>query len=1055
VLLAAVLGALVLLGALFAGDSVKATLKRGAEERIGRVDHIFTGGDRFFRGALADELKGVEAAPLIMLEGTVTAQGSGRAIGKVQVLGVDERFWSLGPAGPLVGEAGLATPGAREFFVNDHLAGSLGLKAGDAAVLRFAKPSLLSQDAPLSGDSEEGITMRGTVGQVVGAEAFGRFSMVASQLPQATVFVPIERLQEEIGYPGKVNMLLVRNPDGREAAQTEKLIGDTMKLADYGVTLVDVPLAQAVEIRTERIFFDDRVAEVVTTGFPEAEPVVTYLANTIAAKGKEIPYSMVTGTTREAAPFLPEAMQDDGIVLNDWAAADLGAAVGDEVELRYFVVAGGNRLEEASATFTVAGVVPMDGLAADRTWMPGFPGVAEAEDAKDWSPGMPLDLTRIRDQDEKYWDDHRGTPKAWVTAERGAGMWGSRWGTFTGFRAPGAGRGEIEAGLLARLTPAVAGLGVRDFRGEGMQAAKSPVDFAGLFGSMSFFLIVAAVALTALLFRFNVEQRNAESGLLAAIGVPARRVLRWRMAEGLCVVVLGSALAIPLATAYTQGILRFLETIWNTGSGGRLFEFHVDRVTAAGGLVSFLVLVMLTVWLTVRKQAKRSANLRLEAGTEEVSFGRTNRSLVVAIACLVLGLGAMLSAGAIGPQGAFFLAGFLVLLAGLFLCRWRWGQGGGGVVTAGALAALNRVRRPMRSLVVVGTLASGVFLVVAVAAFRKDTSKAELERAGGSGGFSLWVETTRSLGRGSDDLGEETDYFELGKDAVKPGAVQPFRIGAGEDGNCFNLNAVARPRLLATDVAVLAERESFTIKKVGEGMEKSWSVLAGGDVMRAFVDETTMMWVLKAKVGDRITYEDEWGQPFEVEIAGTLKDSVFQGSFVVDEAKLVERFPSGGGYRLFLAEAEDADGMRAEIQKSLADAGVRVEKSLERLEAFHGVENTYIAIFHLLGGLGVVLASAGLGLVTARNLQERRGEFVLMKTIGIPDAVTRSVVFREVGSLIAWGVGIGLVAALVAIGPNLAVNDPVKAVGWVMVLAGVTAVNAWVWSWVGWRAGRG
>ena len=50
---------------------------------------------------------------------------------------------------------------------------------------------------------------------------------------------------------------------------------------------------------------------------------------------------------------------------------------------------------------------------------------------------------------------------------------------------------------------------------------------------------------------------------------------------------------------------------------------------------------------------------------------------------------------------------------------------------------MNRVRRPMRSLVVVGTLVSGVFLVVAVAAFRKDTGKAELERNGGSGGFAL------------------------------------------------------------------------------------------------------------------------------------------------------------------------------------------------------------------------------------------------------------------------------------------------------------------------------
>ena len=39
--------------------------------------------------------------------------------------------------------------------------------------------------------------------------------------------------------------------------------------------------------------------------------------------------------------------------------------------------------------------------------MPDFPGVADAEDSSDWDAGMPLDLDRIRDKDEKYWDERR------------------------------------------------------------------------------------------------------------------------------------------------------------------------------------------------------------------------------------------------------------------------------------------------------------------------------------------------------------------------------------------------------------------------------------------------------------------------------------------------------------------------------------------------------------------------------------------------------------------------------------------------------------------------
>ncbi len=78
VLLGSVLGAMVLLGALFAGDSVKETLRRSAEARVGRVDFLFTGGDRFFR----EELAGVgNAAPVLLLKGQATAQGSGRGAG--------------------------------------------------------------------------------------------------------------------------------------------------------------------------------------------------------------------------------------------------------------------------------------------------------------------------------------------------------------------------------------------------------------------------------------------------------------------------------------------------------------------------------------------------------------------------------------------------------------------------------------------------------------------------------------------------------------------------------------------------------------------------------------------------------------------------------------------------------------------------------------------------------------------------------------------------------------------------------------------------------------
>jgi len=1049
VLAGASLGAMVLLGALLAGDSVKASLRQVAAARLGKVDAVLVGGERFFRSALADDLADAGAAPVLLVKATASAQRSGRALGGVQVLGLDRRFWRLGPGG-----SGDAPPKDREFFVNEHLARALDLGTGETLVLRFDKPGVIARDAPLAGKAAEVVALRGDVSEICGDARFGRFSLDTTQLPQATVFVPLERLQRALGLGGKANLLLLRNRKGKGRAELLESVNRRCTLADYGLTVEDLPLADAVEVRTSRIFFDRQVAAVIQKRFPAAQPVITYMANTIAANGRATPYSMVTAVDAGAAPFSPKTL--DGVVLNAWEAEDLGAKTGDEVSIDYYALDAGNRLVERSARLPVAGVVPLADLAADPRWMPDFPGVAAADHAADWDAGVPIDLKRIRDKDEAYWDAHRGTPKLFMPLAKGRELFGNRWGEFTALRVPAAlaSRDAVASGLRDAMTPAVAGLVLQDVGMQAQVAAASPVDFAGLLLGMSLFLMAAAVALTALLFRFHIEQRNRESGLLAALGIPPGKVLRWRLLEGLCVVAAGCGIGALLAVVYTRLLLGLLDTIWSGAGGQGLFRFHAEAATLSGGVAGFTCLMLLVIWLVTRKQARRSASLRLEAGTEEVVRAGAHAVPWWALAFALLGMAALTGSGAMGVAGAFFLAGFLFLLAGLAAYRWvlrRRLAAPCGELSARRLAELNCGRRAARSLVVVGSLASGVFLVVAVAAFRKHGGDEWKQRGSGAGGFAFWVETTRALNRGNGTNAAD-DVLELGTARSQFGHVLPLRIGAGDDASCFNLNNVARPRLLATDVASLAALGAFPIKQVLPGCAKSWNTLRKGSELRAFVDETTLQWVLKKRIGDRLIYQDEWGREFPVEIAGTLDDTVFQGSLVVDEARFLQHYPSADGPRLFLLESgADPEKGRESLQRALAEQGAMVTSTSERLAAFHGVENTYIAIFHLLGGLGVLVGSAGLGLVTARNLLERRHEFAIMHTVGISNEITRRVVCYETAQFIRWGLGIGLLAALVAILPTLSGAGFMKSLAWIGLLMGLVAANAWFWSWLGFR----
>ena len=54
-----------------------------------------------------------------------------------------------------------------------------------------------------------------------------------------------------------------------------------------------------------------------------------------------------------------------------------------------------------------------------------------------------------------------------------------------------------------------------------------------------------------------------------------------------------------------------------------------------------VLLTMLTIWLTTRKQAKRSASLRLEAASEEIIRSDKSKALWIAPLAALAGIGAL------------------------------------------------------------------------------------------------------------------------------------------------------------------------------------------------------------------------------------------------------------------------------------------------------------------------------------------------------------------------------------------------------------------------------
>jgi ABC-type antimicrobial peptide transport system permease subunit len=211
-----------------------------------------------------------------------------------------------------------------------------------------------------------------------------------------------------------------------------------------------------------------------------------------------------------------------------------------------------------------------------------------------------------------------------------------------------------------------------------------------------------------------------------------------------------------------------------------------------------------------------------------------------------------------------------------------------------------------------------------------------------------------------------------------------------------------------------------------------------------FGDMNTLMYSMHKGVGDTVSVGD--GQPPRdvLQIAGMFDGAVFQGVLVMSERNFKEVFPEQAGYRYFLIEVPPKDGAALShlLETKLEPFGFDAEPVAVRLRDFLAVQNTYLSTFQTLGGLGLLLGTFGLATVMLRNVLERRGELALLRAVGFRDGQLTWLVLCENAFLLAWGLVVGTVAALVAMVPHLlsiGADVPWGSVG--ILLAGVFVVG--------------
>ena len=477
----------ILVGALIIGDSVKYSLEQITVQRLGQSSQVMTAGERLFGQRLAKELaekSGVETTALLRSNGFGVIEGGELRINQLAVWGVDSLL------GNFANNPRAFILKGNEVAINENLASLAKLKVGDEFLLRVNKLNTFPANTPFVSDKESTVSFRVSVTRILKSNEMGNFNLRNIQSAPRNVFLNLNWLNQQMGLQQKANVLLVA--DGVSTTELIKTLQQNWKLEDLNLKIRENTALNYTELISDRVFVEPSVQFYCLNQMPGSQAVFSYFINQLKLKERQTPYSFVSSDPK---------LKGNQITLSRWLADDLKAKVNDTIRLSYFEVGPLRRLVLRDTTFIVSQVYELSGEKSDENLMPVIPGLSDAGNCRDWKTGVPVDLKKIRPQDEAYWKERKGTPKAFVSLETAQKLWGNRFGQSTAIRVPGLIKAEFERQLLAGLNPSQMGFEVKDIKSEGLAAANGGTDFGGLFIGLSFFVLFAAVLLAFLLFK--------------------------------------------------------------------------------------------------------------------------------------------------------------------------------------------------------------------------------------------------------------------------------------------------------------------------------------------------------------------------------------------------------------------------------------------------------------------------------------------------------------------------------------------------------------------------
>ena len=985
VVLAVILMIAVLTGSLLLGDSVRGTLVQRVGERLGKTETVISSGTGFMDEALLDQPLLNHARGYLLMNGYVSV---GEKLLPVYVWGTDADTLQAGEA-----------------LVNEPLGSKLS-SLNSQLILHLPSHNMVPSGS-LFVTKSYATQMRLHVVGVKSVEDGGNMLLRNEQTLPLNVFVNRRHLAETMELEGKINLVL-----------SDDIISDGQFAAVWNPELSGIHITDS-SLTYDRVFLPQTVVDKLTPPYPSrgkgeyVQTYFSYLVNEISTLNSQLSalnYPFVTAVSE----WQGEPLDGQEMILSDYAAKRLNAVEGDSVSMSYFITENLKNLDTRDQTFVVKRIVPLASFRNDSLLVADFPGLTHVEKCTDWDSDLPIDMNRIEKEDEDYWYAYRQTPKAIVSYEAVAGDWSNAFGCATALRFTS--RPDVS------LLPGDAEVQLVHPRAQGLQGATGGVDFAGLFLSLGFFIILSSVLLmkNPLVEMFNL--RSGELQLYRQLGFGDKRIKRMLFREVFGIIFLASPLGVIAGLVYSGLTLWLLGNVWSGATHTEGFSLHIRPLTLLAGWLVGLLICAFVLWRVIRLWVNGSGfrvkgsrfkmsdvRCKMEDGRAHLRFGVNGSGsgsklpLYSSFFIFLLTLGLIVfNFVSLHSLVLFVICGLLWILTwGLFLRNSFQKIQDTPLFSRHLLTRLSIRAFSRQHLLAYWTLALGVFAVFAVGLNRPDFSHADQA----SGGYQYYVDSRVPI---HYNLNNPEVRKKLSLQSLPDSTVfLSFFRHKQDEASCLNLNQVSTPTVLGVD---LKEMASFGLNSQFSTLNSQFSII---------VDEEALLWSLKKSVGDTLYYQNDRGETVPVVIAGTYPTGIFHGNAIMPVEDFLQLSPKEVGMEVLLMKSSRPVEAAELLSIAMSEYGLTIQTTEERIRMFFEVTETYLIIFLTLGGLGLLLGIFSLMIIVRKNLTAQADTIRQYHAMGFSGRLIRQLMLRENLLVPLYAVLAGATGSVISISANV------------------------------------